>query len=226
MKFFVKYDVQHYYGNPEIGKKTGKEHYQMIIWINKIEDKDEEKAMIVKMRNYWRGKLPKKKGGRVSLVKAQSEERLLGYCRKDEKNSILTNVSKEIYTKYKKYESLKAVKMKNQEKLQKIIGGISRNLTKNEYLMALNQAYYKVYEKPCLRKQYYITHLYKAGYWNDQDIVDEVMKFAENRGKDTVYQEYKVEWTPDGYGMFIPNQVEIPEQQNYLEENIKLEIRN
>ena len=75
-------------------------------------------------------------------------------------------------------------------------------------------------------KQYYITHLYKAGYWNDQDIVDEVMKFAENRGKDSVYQEYKQEWNRDQYGMPYCTTMEIPEQQNYLEENIKLEIIN
>ena len=60
--------------------------------------KQKESKELVKMRNYWRGKLPKKKGGSVSLVKAKNEKKLLGYCRKEEKNSILTNVSKDIYT--------------------------------------------------------------------------------------------------------------------------------
>lgn len=167
LKFFEQYEVVKYYGNPEIGKETEKPHYQMIIWTKKEMTSDDR----TKMRNFWRGKVKKKKGGGASVAKARSEVRLFGYCRKEEKNDVFTNVSKEIYSKIKKVDTIKALKEQNAQKLEKIIGGISRKLTKYEYLEALNNAYFQVYQKPNLFRNYYVKHLFKAGYMDDKDII-------------------------------------------------------
>jgi len=166
LKFFGKYNVNKYYGNPEIGEKTQKPHYQMIIWMGETSTQE-----ITKMRNYWRGKVPTKKGGGVSLKKARDEEKLLGYCRKEEKNRILTNVSKEKYETYKKYQSLNAVKVEKAQKLEKLIGGISRKLDKYDYLEQLNKVYFEVYNKPNLFRNYYVKNLYRAGYMDNKDII-------------------------------------------------------
>ena len=171
VKFFEKYNVVKYYGNPEIGKETQKEHYQMIIWMQ-----EQNSTCITKMRNYWRGKVVSKKGGGVSLKKARDEKKLFGYCRKDEKNSIFTNVSKDVYEKIKKYETLTAVREQKRQKLQKIIGGISSTLDKNEYLGALEKAYFSVYGKPCFRKNFYLENLRIAGYMKSIDVINYIFR--------------------------------------------------
>lgn len=183
VKFFEKYNVSKYYGNPELGEETNKPHYQMIIWMPSKQTKE-----ITKMRNYWRGKVMTKKGGGVSLKKARDEKKLFGYCRKEEKNSIFTNVSKEIYLKIKKYESLNAVKVQNRQKLQKIIGDISQKLTKYEYLEALEKAYFSVYEKPTFRKNYYLENLRIAGYMKSIDVINTVFPHGVNGDESLIYE--------------------------------------
>lgn len=183
VKFFEKYNVSKYYGNPELGEETNKPHYQMIIWMSSKQTKE-----ITKMRNYWRGKVMTKKGGGVSLKKARDEIKLFGYCRKEEKNSIFTNVSKEIYLKIKKYESIDAVKVQKREKLQKIIGDISRKLTKYEYLEALEKAYFSVYEKPTFRKNYYLENLRIAGYMKSIDVLNTVFPQGVNGDESLIYE--------------------------------------
>lgn len=184
VKFFEKYNVVKYYGNPELGEETQKPHYQMIIWI--VEKTAKE---ITTMRNYWRGKVQTKKGGGVSLKKARDEKKLFGYCRKEEKSSIFTNVSKEIYSKIKKYETLTALKEQKRQKLEKIIGGISQKLNKFEYSEALSQAYFAVYGKPNIRNSYYTTHLYRAGYYDDRDILAIARVNTEYLGKEYPWSE-------------------------------------
>lgn len=186
-EFFEKYKVVKYYGNPEVGDKTGKQHYQMIIWMIAPESK-----ALVKMRNFWRGKVPTKKGGGVSLKKARNEKKLFGYCRKEEKNEIFTNVSKEIYEKIKKYESLDAVKVRNQQKLQILIGDISQKSSKREYLYALENAYFSVYQKTNLRRNFYLQELRKAGYMSSQDIIHQIFPHGVDGRvwKKAVYDEH------------------------------------
>lgn len=183
LKFFEKYNVVKYYGNPELGDKTEKPHYQMIIWMKEITSEHR-----TKMRNYWRGKVEKKKGGGVSLTKAKFEKKLFGYCRKNEKNCIFTNVSKEIYKNIEIVESIKAVKVKNREKLQKIIGGISLKLTKYEYLGALEEAYFSVYGKPTFRKNYYLENLRIAGYMKSIDVINTVFPHGVNGDESIIYE--------------------------------------
>lgn len=169
VKFFERYNVVKYYGNPELGEDTKKQHYQMIIWMS-----DRASGELVKMRNYWRGKVHKKKGGGVSLKKARDEKKLFGYCRKDEKTDILTNVSKEIFSRIKKYKTLKGLRQQKRDLLQEIIGGISQKYDKNEYLEALESAYFSVYDKPCFRRNFYLEHLRIAGYMTSCDVINEV----------------------------------------------------
>lgn len=186
-EFFEKYKVVKYYGNPEIGDKTKKPHYQMIIWMQ-----EQNSACVTKMRNYWRGKVQTKKGGGVSLCKARNEERLFGYCRKEEKNEIFTNVSKEIYEKIKKYESLDAVKVRNEQKLRKLIGDISQKSSKKDYLYALENVYFSVYKKTCLRRNFYLQELRKAGYMSSQDIIHQIFPHGVDGRvwKKSAYDEY------------------------------------
>ena len=293
VKFFEKYDVEKYYGNPELGEETQKAHYQMIIWMQEKQQKeivkmrnywrgkvptkkgggvslkkarDENKLFgycrkeeknsiltnvskeiylkikkyktlialkeqkreklekiiggisqkqqkeIVKMRNYWRGKVPTKKGGGVSLKKARDENKLFGYCRKEEKNSILTNVSKEIYLKIKKYKTLIALKEQKREKLEKIIGGISQKLTKYEFAQALSQAYFRVYNTPCDRQRYYNKWLYIRGYYDDRDILD-IARVNLRVGVEHPTAQ-KVEYLQDNYGTSYKQDIE--EQQQYI----------
>jgi hypothetical protein len=207
VKFFEKYDVEKYYGNPELGEETQKAHYQMIIWMQEKQQKE-----IVKMRNYWRGKVPTKKGGGVSLKKARDENKLFGYCRKEEKNSILTNVSKEIYLKIKKYKTLIALKEQKREKLEKIIGGISQKLTKYEFAQALSQAYFRVYNTPCDRQRYYNKWLYIRGYYDDRDILD-IARVNLRVGVEHPTAQ-KVEYLQDNYGTSYKQDIE--EQQQYI----------
>jgi hypothetical protein len=167
--FFEKYNVIKYYGNPEIGGQTKKQHYQMIIWMKELDHND-----MNKMRNYWRGKVKKVKGGGASLTIAKDETRLFGYCRKDEKNEILTNVSKEIIKSIKKFKTLKALKLDKREKLEKIIGGISQKMPYNHYLQALEEAYFSVYGRPSFRKNYYLENLRKAGYMESKHVIQMV----------------------------------------------------
>lgn len=166
VKFFEKYNVKKYYGNPELGEETQKPHYQMIIWM--VEKTAKE---ITTMRNYWRGKVQTKKGGGVSLKKARDERKLFGYCRKEEKSSILTNISKKIYLPIKKYKTLTALKVQKREKLEKIIGGISQKISNFEYLCALEKAYLDVYGRPTFRKNYYLENLRKAGYMTSKHVI-------------------------------------------------------
>lgn len=169
LKFFEKYNIDKYYGNPELGEETEKPHYQMIIWME--ETTADQRT---KMRNWWRGKVKKKKGGGVAISIARKEERLFGYCRKEEKNDILTNVSKEIYLKIPKVNTLKALKEANREKLEKIIGGISRDLSNLGYCEALEKAYFDVYGRPTFRRNYYLENLRKAGYMTSVHVIQTV----------------------------------------------------
>lgn len=173
VKFFEIYNVVKYYGNPELGEETQKQHYQMIIWMTERSGRE-----LVKMRNYWRGKVQTVKGGGCSLKKARDEYKLFGYCRKEERTGILTNISKKIYEPIKKYKTLLGLKMQKRDLLQKIIGGISQNLDKEEYLEALEEAYFSVYDKPCFRRNYYLEHLRIAGYMTSCDVINEVFCYG------------------------------------------------
>lgn len=200
-EFFDHYNVVKYFGNPETGQETEKEHYQMIIWMNEKTGKER-----TKMRNWWRGKVPTKKGGGVSLTLAKNEIKLFGYCRKDEKNDVFTNVSKKIYDVVEKNDCIKDKKVKNAEKLQNLIGGISQNLSKSCYLVKLEEAYFSVYNKTCLRRNFYLQELRKAGYMNSWNVIATVFphgieganyindEWQESPCDNTVNDTY---WNPD-----------------------------
>jgi len=177
LNWLDKHMFHSYHGCHEIGTETGKHHYQMIIWReNKYLQKD-----VVKARNWWRNKTNSKTHG-VALTSARKIASLISYSGKDiiklgkkeQKTGIISNLGMEKIKLIPKWQSKTALKQQKREKLQKIIGGISQNLDRDEYLVELEQAYYHVYSKPCFRKNYYLENLRIAGYMNSHDVLNEV----------------------------------------------------
>lgn len=193
-----------YHGVHEIGTETGKHHYQMIIW---REHKYLQKE-VVKARNWWRGKTNSRTHG-VALTSAKKIASLISYSGKDieklskkeHKYGIINNLGKEKIKLIPKWQSKTALKVEKREKLEKIIGGLSQNYDKSEYLEALEQAYMHVYSKPCFRKNYYLEHLRIAGYMTSVDVLNEVFPMGMPCCNGTLKQKNKIIRTKTKYNI-------------------------
>lgn len=175
-RFLDKYNFNKYHGMFEIGKKTGKAHYQMIIW-RSAELSPYERT---KCRNYWRGKTLLTKQP-VSLTSARKLESLASYCQKGE-NTLkkgdyfqhISNLSKEEKELIPKWVTKKAKKLSKRDlfdsTLKSMIDPLQNWIEKKQFCEIINQAYYKVYQRPCLHRNTYITYLYKYGKIEDEDI--------------------------------------------------------
>ena len=163
--FFFKFDIIKYLGEPEKGEKTNKEHYQFIVWL------DEPCDNASKYRNWWIGKVPKKKGGGVSFTNAKKIKSLAKYVKKDNKK-LITNltplelervgqwepkITKEKYKK-NKYKQLKDNIWKRRDTWENH-NTYSNDLEKerrNIFYRVVLTEYEKVYDKiPIVRSIYY-----------------------------------------------------------------------
>lgn len=169
-RFLDKYDFNKYHGMFELGEKTGKAHYQMIIW-RSAELSTYEKT---KCRNYWRGKTLLTKQP-VSLTSARKLESLASYCQKGELVDLkLSNLTEEEQELIPKWVTKKAKKLSKRDlfdsTLKSMIDPLQNWIEKKQFCEIINQAYYKVYGRPCLHRNTYITYLYKYGKLEDEDI--------------------------------------------------------
>lgn len=83
-QFKKKYtEITHYYGKIEIGEKTKKKHYQMVLW-TKEETTQKQRN---KLRKYWTDKFGK---GTCAIAQARKKT-LPSYCNKEQGN-LITNL--------------------------------------------------------------------------------------------------------------------------------------
>jgi len=79
-------EITHYYGKIEIGEKTKKKHYQMVLW-TKEETTQKQRN---KLRKYWTDKFGK---GTCAIAVARKKT-LPSYCNKEE-GKLITNLDSE-----------------------------------------------------------------------------------------------------------------------------------
>jgi hypothetical protein len=113
LKYFEKYDISNWLGKHELGEKTGKPHYQMVIW---SEHKKTNKQ-IVAMRKYWTDKLGK---ATCAIKSGRKITSLCSYSTKD-KGSNITNLPDNILSKIPKWKNKTAEKALWNDKLQEYI---------------------------------------------------------------------------------------------------------
>jgi len=189
-KWLELYSFSHWLGCHEIGKKTGKHHYQMVVWReNKFTPKEQVAA-----RNWWRSKTNSVSHG-AALASARKVTNLSSYSGKDEKTgensqlfSTITNLSSDQRKKIPKWKSKSAVKIKNLEKLESTLKTVSKHLTKSEFCAKLNNIYYEIYGRPLMHRNTYIKYLFKAGYCKSVDIINYVFPMAIPGDDSLVYE--------------------------------------
>lgn len=163
------YQWSHWTGFHEIGKETGKHHYQMIVWRENKYLSTEQTAC----RNWWRNKTNSKSHG-AALASAKRIQNLASYSRKNCENdslfSTVNNLHSEQIKKIPKWETKTALKIKNIEKLESTLKSVSKTLTKYEFCEKFNEIYNSIYGRPCMHRNTYIKYLYKAGYVSDKQI--------------------------------------------------------
>lgn len=113
LEYFEKYDICNYLGKHELGAKTGKPHYQMVIW---SEHKKNNKQ-IVAMRKYWTDKLGK---ATCAIKSGRKITSLCSYSTKD-KGLTITNLPSNILDKIPKWKNKTAEKVLWNDKLQEMI---------------------------------------------------------------------------------------------------------
>ena len=86
-QFVKKYaEITHYYGKIEIGTKTQKKHYQMVMW-TATETTQKQRN---KLRKYWTDKF----GKATCAITVARKKTLPSYCNK-EKGKLITNLTQE-----------------------------------------------------------------------------------------------------------------------------------
>lgn len=113
LEYFEKYDICNYLGKHELGAKTGKPHYQMVIW---SEHKKTNKQ-IVAMRKYWTDKLGK---ATCAIKSGRKITSLCSYSTKDKGNTI-TNLPSNILDKIPKWKNKTAEKVLWNDKIEQYI---------------------------------------------------------------------------------------------------------
>ena len=104
-----------YLGRKEKGDKTGKLHYQMIVWFeNKLSGKE-----MTKLRNWWRGKCGKHKNNHA-FTSARKVVTLASYSTKEE-GELITNLSPGQLSLVPKWKNKKALKENNKEKFRRLL---------------------------------------------------------------------------------------------------------
>ena len=112
ISYFEKYNICNWLGNEEKGEKTGKLHWQMIIWSEHVKTNKE----IVAMRKYWTDRLGKatcaiKSGRKVASLSAYSIKEGVG----------ITNLPSVALDRIPKWKNKTAEKILFQDKLKEYI---------------------------------------------------------------------------------------------------------
>jgi len=183
------YSWSHWTGFHEIGKETGKHHYQMIVWReNKYSNSEQTKC-----RNWWRGKTNSKTHG-AALASAKRVLNLGAYSTKNSENplefSTVNNLCSEQKKKIPKWETKTGLKKKNLEKLESTLKTVSKTLTKLEFCEEFNKIYSGIYGRPCMHRNTYIKYLYNHGYMKDHNVINYVFNLSSPYGQDIPGAQY------------------------------------
>jgi len=187
-----KFNFTHWHGCHEIGTETKKHHFQMVVW----REHKYQQNQITQARNWWRNKTNSKTHG-VALTSARKVSSLVSYSAKEieenekkgEINKIISNLSKEQLINIPKWESKTAVKLKNLEKMEKMIKKLGVHLGKNEFCKELNKIYFQIYGKPLMHRNTYIKYLYRYKYMDDAQILNLIFPFGIPGDESLIYED-------------------------------------
>lgn len=186
----------YYLGGLEKGKKTGKLHFQLIVWFEqKISPSD-----MTKYRNWWRNKCGTHKNNHA-FTSARKVASLAAYSTK-EQSDIITNLSEEQLKKVPLWKNKAALKLTQKDEFEHLLKQKMDSLLKDQGTQDFAISYYSfceilfdiylgVYDRPCCHKPTYYKYALKYKIITKFRFMEMlyIIPFG-NTHNDLVYPEY------------------------------------
>lgn len=153
IEYFEKYNICNWLGKKEVGDKTGKLHWQMVIW---SEHKKTEKQKTA-MRKYWTDKLGK---ATCAIKSGRKIESLCSYSIKEDGHTV-TNLPSNVLERIPKWKNKTAEKIKFQDDLKDYIEDRDLgNKSKTAFAYAVMEFYKEKDRRPTRANMQYLMWKY------------------------------------------------------------------